>query len=77
MLWPNGIDYTQAIGFFPDISMLDPTLKGGNPQRGRSRRGKAIGGIPGTAQLPPGRTHHRVQRRPGETGTVTGEGNTR
>ena len=34
MLWPNGIDYTQAIGFFPDISMLDPTLKGGNPQRG-------------------------------------------
>lgn len=34
MLWPNGIDYTQAIGFFPDISLLDPTLKGGNPQRG-------------------------------------------
>ena len=34
MLWPNGIDYTQAIGFFPDISILDPTLKGGNPQRG-------------------------------------------
>ena len=34
MLWPNGIDYTQAIGFFPDISILDPTLKDGNFQRG-------------------------------------------
>ena len=34
MLWPNGIEYTQAIGFFPDISILDPTLKGGNLQRG-------------------------------------------
>ena len=34
MLLPNGIEYTQAIGFFPDVSMLDPTLKGGDPQRG-------------------------------------------
>lgn len=34
MLWPNGIDYTQAIGFFPDTSILDPMLKSGNLQRG-------------------------------------------
>ena len=34
MLWPSRIDYTQAIGFFPDISILDPTLRGGNPRRG-------------------------------------------
>ena len=34
MLWPSRIYYTEAIGFFPDISILDPTLRGGNPRRG-------------------------------------------
>ena len=33
MLWPNEIDYTEAIGFSPDISILDPTLENGNAQR--------------------------------------------
>ena len=34
MLWPNGIDYKLAIDSFPDISILDSTLKSGNLQRG-------------------------------------------
>ena len=34
MLWPNGIDYKLAIDSFPDISILDSTLKSGNLHRG-------------------------------------------
>ncbi len=34
MLWPSRIDYTQAVGGYPHVSMLDSTLKGGNPRRG-------------------------------------------
>ena len=33
MLWPSLRDYTEAIRDFPHISILDPKLKGGNPQR--------------------------------------------
>ena len=34
MSWPSLSDYTQAVGGFPHISILDPKLKGGNPRRG-------------------------------------------
>ena len=34
MLWPSRIDYTQAVGDYPQYSMLDLKLKGGNPRRG-------------------------------------------
>ena len=34
MLWPGWIDYKLAIDFFSQISILDPTLKSGTPQRG-------------------------------------------
>ena len=34
MLWPSLRDYTEAIRDYPHISILDPKLKGGNPQRG-------------------------------------------
>ena len=34
MLWPSRIDYVQAVGDYPHVSMLDPALKGGNPRRG-------------------------------------------
>ena len=34
MPWPSLSDYTQAVGGFPHISILDPKLKGGNPRRG-------------------------------------------
>ena len=34
MPWPSLSDYTQAVGNFPHISILDPKLKGGNPRRG-------------------------------------------
>ena len=33
MLWPGLRDYTEAIRDFPHISILDPELRGGNPQR--------------------------------------------
>ncbi len=36
MLWPGRIDYTQAVGNFPHISVLDPILRGGTPRRGTS-----------------------------------------
>ena len=36
MPWPSLSDYTQAVGGFPHISILDLTLKGGNPRRGSS-----------------------------------------
>ena len=36
MPWPSLSDYTQAVGGFPHISILDLTLKGGNPRRGAS-----------------------------------------
>ena len=34
MPWPSLVDYTEAIRDYPHISILDPKLKGGNPQRG-------------------------------------------
>ena len=34
MPWPSRSDYTQAIRYYPHISILDPKLKGGNPRRG-------------------------------------------
>ena len=34
MLWPSRIDYTQAVGFFPHVSILDTQLQGGTPQKG-------------------------------------------
>ena len=34
MRYPSRTEYTQAVRDFPHISMLDPTLKGGMPQRG-------------------------------------------
>ena len=33
MLWPSRSNYTQAIGSYPHISILDPKLKGGHPRR--------------------------------------------
>ena len=36
MLWPSRIDYTDAVAGYPQYSMLDLKLKGGNPQRGAS-----------------------------------------
>lgn len=38
MLWPNRSDYTQAVGDFPHISILDRKLKGGTPRRGPKNR---------------------------------------
>ena len=35
MPWPNLSDYTQAVGSYPHISILDPKLKGGTPKRGK------------------------------------------
>ena len=34
MLWPSRIDYAQAVGNHPHISILDPKFKRGNPRRG-------------------------------------------
>ena len=34
MRYPSRTDYTQAVGSYPHISILDPELKGGNPRRG-------------------------------------------
>ena len=34
MLWPSRIDYTQAVGYFPHVSILDTQLQGGTPQKG-------------------------------------------
>lgn len=33
MLWPTPADYAQAVGGFPDVSLLDSKLKGGKPKR--------------------------------------------
>lgn len=33
MLWPTPADYTQAVGGYPDICLLDPKLRGGIPKR--------------------------------------------
>ena len=35
MPWPSLSDYTQAVGSYPHISILDPKLKGGTPKRGK------------------------------------------
>ena len=35
MPWPSLNDYTQAVGSYPHISILDPKLKGGTPKRDR------------------------------------------
>ena len=35
MSWPDRTTYTQAVRDYPDISLLDPKLKGGTPQRGQ------------------------------------------
>ena len=35
MSWPDRTTYTQAVRDYPDISLLDPELKGGTPQRGQ------------------------------------------
>ena len=35
MPWPSLIDYTQAVGNYLHISILDPKLKGGIPKRGK------------------------------------------
>ena len=32
MLWPTPADYAQAVGGFPDVSLLDSKLKGGRPK---------------------------------------------
>ena len=34
MSWPSLVDYAQAVGGFPHISILDPELQGGTPRRG-------------------------------------------
>ena len=34
MSWPSLVDYAQAVGGFPHISILDPDLQGGTPRRG-------------------------------------------
>ena len=33
MLWPTPVDYAQAVGGFPHVSLLDPKLKDGKPKR--------------------------------------------
>ena len=35
MSWPDRTTYTQAVRDYPHISLLDPELKGGTPQRGQ------------------------------------------
>ena len=32
MLWPTPADYAQAVGGFPDVSLLDSKLRGGRPK---------------------------------------------
>ena len=36
MSWPSLVDYAQAVGGFPHISILDKKLQGGTPRRGAS-----------------------------------------
>ena len=33
MPWPSLVNYTEAIRDYPHISILDPELQGGEPQR--------------------------------------------
>ena len=34
MLWPSPSEYAQAVGYFPNVSVLDLKLKSGKPKRG-------------------------------------------